>query len=405
MNSHGGTTRPAALWGALLLAALPPLAGQPLARTRWEYGDGFVQRSRSWQEENVRARYTFVETARNPVFVELYDAGRRYFVRLYDDKMLVKGGGGKGAKLLPKFTRARTGSWADGKARAEWKYAGGSVRLGGEAAWFEKNSQGISTFAERGRTDAHVELDDPLRGYAVRLSAAELNIRGGKEDGDLARFPRYTKLYAGRWAKARGPARAKVVVDVREPAWADWAARAKKLCETWYPIISERLSPNRPPEPREIRLLFKKDPKGIAFTNSGSPARITINTAWLEEHPDDFGMIIHELTHVVQDYRPKQPGANPGGGWVVEGMADYVRYSEFEPERPMTLNPKGSYRDGYATAALFLDWVERTHDRRLVEKLNVRLREGAYRDALFEELTGRALDRLWADFLADAAGQ
>jgi hypothetical protein len=43
--------------------------------------------------------------------------------------------------------------------------------------------------------------------------------------------------------------------------------------------------------------------------------------------PDEFAMLIHELTHVIQQY-PHSPIKR---GWVTEGIADYVRFFHYQP--------------------------------------------------------------------------
>ena len=141
-----------------------------------------------------------------------------------------------------------------------------------------------------------------------------------------------------------------------------------------------------------MRIVFKKDMKGVAYASGRT---IVIASAWIEAHPDDFGMVVHELTHVVQGYR------RGGPGWLVEGIADYVRFAHFEPKTRITINPRrASYRDGYRTTAKFLAWVEKTHGAGTVRKLNEALRKGKYKDTLFETYTGRSVGRLWTDFLA-----
>lgn len=50
---------------------------------------------------------------------------------------------------------------------------------------------------------------------------------------------------------------------------------------------------------------------------------------WVKSQPNDFGMVVHELTHLVQRYPPGSPG------WLVEGIADYIRAKYFEPLIPL----------------------------------------------------------------------
>ncbi len=378
-----------------LLGFSPSAAPGQSPRSRWEYDDGFVKQARRWQERNAAAEHWFVETARNSVFIELYDSSRRFTVRLYGSKMLIRGGTKQGRPRFPKFTKIREGSWGASRPRNRWKYAGGSLQpVNGPSAWLERNSHGTFVFRERSRTEEHVELHDPDRGYLVRLTANALWLRGGK---DATKFQEFTRLYPGRWTAVRKPARITVAIDVRgAPEAKPWALRAGKLCEVWYPIISERLSPNHPGAPRKVTLLFKKMP-GVAHTiNPADGSRITISADWIKKHPDDFGMVIHELTHVVQGYPPP---ATARARWLVEGIADYVRYFEYEPEKPLKVDRKKTYRDGYAPAALFLDWAERTHDRRLLVKLNTRLRADAYTDEMFSQSTRRPLPQLWSQYV------
>jgi hypothetical protein len=185
----------------------------------------------------------------------------------------------------------------------------------------------------------------------------------------------------------------KVTVDVREvPELKGWADKAAALAEKWHPIISRMLHSNGHVPPSEVRIVFKKELKVPAYASGRT---ITISGKWVTDHPDDWGMVVHELTHVVQGYK------RGGPGWLVEGIADYVRFSHYEPKTKVTVNPKrASYKDGYRTTAKFLAWAEAEHDRDLVRKLNETLRQGRYKDELFEKHTGKNLDRLWADFLA-----
>jgi len=175
------------------------------------------------------------------------------------------------------------------------------------------------------------------------------------------------------------------VPDVKE-----WAEKARDLCEQWYPAICEALPSKGFSPPREVKLVFKDEKKGVAYTTG---AKITVVADWIRKHPDDFGMVIHELTHVVQSY-PK------GVGWITEGIADYIRNYRYEPKPPGKVNPKASYKDGYKTAATFLAWIEKSKDKDLIRKLNEALRTGTYKDELFKEWAGADADALWKEFLA-----
>jgi hypothetical protein len=189
------------------------------------------------------------------------------------------------------------------------------------------------------------------------------------------------------------PAPVQVTVDTTEvPELADWASEAKELVEKWHPLIADLLKSDGFTPPGEIKLVFKKDMKGIAYTARDT---IVIAADWIKKHPDDKGMVVHELTHAIQAYR------RGGPGWLVEGIADYVRFYHYEPKTKLTVNPRrASYRDGYRTTAMFLNWIEQNHDKDIVRKLNEALRKAEYKDELFKTCTSKTLDELWDGFIA-----
>jgi Peptidase of plants and bacteria len=193
---------------------------------------------------------------------------------------------------------------------------------------------------------------------------------------------------------AEEPSAIRVQVDTSEvPDLEPWGAKAKTLVEKWHPIIADLLKSDGFTPPSEVKIVFKKDMKGVAFTSGNT---ITIAGDWIKKQPDDYGMVVHELTHVIQSY-PRTKGKD---GWLVEGIADYVRFFKYEPDTKLgAINPKSSYHDGYRTAARFLAWIEKTHDKEIVSKLNLALRKSEYKDEVFKDVTGMNLDDLWNEFL------
>lgn len=173
-----------------------------------------------------------------------------------------------------------------------------------------------------------------------------------------------------------------------------WGEEAKALCEEWFPVICRFLATEKWTPPETVTLTLKKDLNAPGVTSGNT---IQFSVKWITEHPDDFGMVIHELTHVVQAY----PNSRSNPGWLVEGIADYIRYWKYEPEIPRhQLDPqKSHYTQGYGTTGAFLAWLVRKHDRRIVLRLDAALRTQTYKPELFRELTGRDLDELWADFI------
>jgi hypothetical protein len=188
-------------------------------------------------------------------------------------------------------------------------------------------------------------------------------------------------------------AQVKITVDASQvPELQDWADKAKALCEEWYPKMSEYLATPGFTPPKELSITFEKDKKGVADTSGN---RIRVAADWVKKHPEDTGMIVHELVHVVQSYK--------GGGpsWVTDGVADYIRYFQYEKK---AITPKekrkGSWKDSYRTTASFFAWLAEKHDKEIVKKLNAAMRSGKYSDELFKDSCGKDLDSLWKDYLA-----
>lgn len=174
-----------------------------------------------------------------------------------------------------------------------------------------------------------------------------------------------------------------------------WGRAAEAICQAWYPRVVAilRTDDSERPLPPTVRIVFEKEMKGVAYAGRGE---IHIAAEWVRAHPHDFGMVAHELTHLVQRYPRNQ------AGWLVEGIADYVRLRHFEPAlpRPRINFARARYTDSYKTTASFLIWLEEKYGPDLVPRLSNSLRAGAYTDAKFKEFTGKELPELWNDFAA-----
>ncbi|MGC8742974.1 MAG: basic secretory protein-like protein [Verrucomicrobiia bacterium] len=195
----------------------------------------------------------------------------------------------------------------------------------------------------------------------------------------------------------QGEVIATISVDATEtPDLENWAKKSGQLSAEWYPKIVELLNSEGFKPYDKIKIRFRNNMRGVAGT---SRASIAVSADYVRKFTNDFGMIIHELTHIVQAYPEASEGYSKPG-WLVEGIADYIRIVHFEPQaRRPRINPdKASYKDAYKTTAIFLEWAEKQYDKELVKKLNKPLREGKFKIEMFKETTGKTVDELWKEF-------
>jgi hypothetical protein len=143
-----------------------------------------------------------------------------------------------------------------------------------------------------------------------------------------------------------------------------------------------------------------------------------------QEEEDFEGMVIHELTHINQ--HGKGVGEN---GWVVEGVADYLRHKHFAKDIQPALNlsadgrlvnyaPKDiylydlqqqkvdlrhqGYENRYTVASTFLYWLEQHKGSHIVREISVTFEEGKFTPQPFEKVCGKPLDALWSEFVAES---
>ena len=189
------------------------------------------------------------------------------------------------------------------------------------------------------------------------------------------------------------------------PELQDWANRVlSPVVRDWYPKICALLPGKDFTPAREVRIRFDPRMEGVAATGG---TQVNCAAAWFRANlrGEAAGSVVHELVHVVQQYEigPRAgTGAEPAPGWLVEGIADYIRWFVYEPQShgadkvwikrvPPT---EIRYDAGYRLSANFLDWVVANYDSGIVRKLNAALRDGTYRKELWKNFTGHDLDEL-----------
>lgn len=204
----------------------------------------------------------------------------------------------------------------------------------------------------------------------------------------------------GKDARARVSAAAKetkfeLVCD-ETPELKAWGEQAVEICREWYPkLCGEYATADFVPR-GTIKVEIRKTLGAPAWTAGDT---ISVNAEYLKNAPKDFGMVVHELFHVVQSY----PGQKSDLGWLTEGIADYVRFWEYEPQtRQSKIGAKASYKNGYRVAGAFLAWLEQDKPG-TVARLNAALRKGGADNAAVAGVIGGDIENKWKEFVAAGA--
>ena len=146
------------------------------------------------------------------------------------------------------------------------------------------------------------------------------------------------------------------------------------------------------------RILETKD--GVAWASGD---KIYLSLKFVERNPKEVkGALVHEFAHVIQDYRPAPGRAEPyarAPGWLVEGIADWVRWVNYEGKagaQSVDDMARGDPRHdaSYRVSASFLAFVSRKYDRTFVMKLNKICREGKYDEEVWKKLTKKTREQL-----------
>lgn len=188
-----------------------------------------------------------------------------------------------------------------------------------------------------------------------------------------------------------------VEIDTTDaPDAAEWAERAKSRVLYWYPKIVAMLdgeeAVDKIPDDFTIKLIFK-DMDGVAYA---AGRNITVSSRYIKSHPKDFGLVVHETTHVAQAY------PNCREVWAMEGETDYIRYyvTEARTLNHWRVDPNRSkYTDSYGITASYYDWIVRNIDADFIRKIHRVFRiQGSVERFVYEEY-GETCQELWDEYI------
>lgn len=173
-------------------------------------------------------------------------------------------------------------------------------------------------------------------------------------------------------------------------------------CREWYPRICEQLRADGFEAPTEFTVTFRDKMDGVAHTSGKD---VVCAGPWYRNNlkTEAVGSVVHELVHVVQQYGGFRR-ANRPPGWLVEGIADHIRWYQFEPvekRRRIDWN-RANYDQAYFPSATFLDYIVRTIDPDAITRINDDCRAGRYSETYWVDTYGKTPEQLWAEAKAEA---
>ena len=199
-----------------------------------------------------------------------------------------------------------------------------------------------------------------------------------------------------------------ITIDTTQtPELKEWVeTNLRPVMEAWYPKIAAMLPSDGFTAPTSFSITFRTDKSGFVADTNGT--KINVSAAWFKHHlhDDARGAIVHEMVHVVQQYgRGKQTNPHPNKNplWLVEGMADYIRWYKYEPQSHGADKfdlKKAQYDGSYRPSSNFLNYVVMHYDKKLVVELNAQMRAGNYSDDLWKQYTGHTVEELGAEWKA-----
>jgi hypothetical protein len=195
------------------------------------------------------------------------------------------------------------------------------------------------------------------------------------------------------------------------PELKKWAqTKLLPVCDEWYPRIVDMLPSDGFAAPRQFTIRFRR---GMTVPAMAAGSAISCSIAWFERNLEGeaLGAVVHEMAHVVQQYGAarrinRDSMRNPG--WLVEGVADYIRWFKYEPQTrgADVRNPEAAKYDGsYRVTANYLNFIVQKYDPQIVAKLNAAMREGQYSEDLWKQYTGKTAAELAVEWKRSLTGE
>jgi hypothetical protein len=171
-----------------------------------------------------------------------------------------------------------------------------------------------------------------------------------------------------------------------------------------YPKVCAYFNPNGP---KKVTFIiddsFKAQEEGEVAGAHGDNL-VSYNPVYALGNPTDFNIVVHEITHVDQQY------VNPdyyAPSYFIEGIADYSKAKFGVPGAfggwyIPDYQSGQSYELKYTVTARFLQWAEAKYHVSCAQVVDSAMRNGTYDDdATWVALTGSTFLQLWTSYTTD----
>src|SRR6188768_3790312 len=183
----------------------------------------------------------------------------------------------------------------------------------------------------------------------------------------------------------------KLIVDNRDSRLGGTAL--KNLTDTFFLTYPKLVARWNTAATKTVTFVFRLPDPGEDLLAGTANDVITFNSQYILDNPQDWDVVVHEETHVVQSGF-KFPG------WLIEGQADYARQTygrnNAAANWPSSLNLSRNYTAGYWETGAFIKWVERNKRATLLDDLT--RNSQTYTDELWRTLTGKSIVQLWNEY-------
>jgi hypothetical protein len=166
------------------------------------------------------------------------------------------------------------------------------------------------------------------------------------------------------------------------------------LTHTFFTVYPELLKEYNPEAVKRVYFIIDPTYDGVAYSFGDV---LVFSYDYMEGHPKEGDVAVHEIMHKVQNgYKGSVPS------WLIEGMADYVRY-RYGIDNPDSwalpdYSSSQNYDDSYRVTARFLVWIENHKEKNFVKLLDTALRKGTdYKDFWIQTL-GKSIDDIWTAY-------